>query len=131
MITFQNVSSEKQVKISFFVKKLCSVLKIFKFLYFSPFYDLENLWRHDDTSDRAHFWIYLLNRNSLRHQTWPIEISQTWNFLNSLEDWAKFQVLFNVATCSNYSITNHVKISVFHFFEKVNKGHLKTVTVNY
>ena len=48
MITFQNVSSEKQVKIFFFVEKLRSVLKIFKFLYFSPSYDLENLWRHDE-----------------------------------------------------------------------------------
>ena len=48
MITFQNVSSEKQAKIFFFVEKLRSVLKIFKFLYFSPSYDLENLWRHDE-----------------------------------------------------------------------------------
>ena len=48
MITFQNVSSEKQVKIFFFVEKLCSVLKIFKFLYFSPSHDLENLSRHDE-----------------------------------------------------------------------------------
>ena len=39
---------------------------------------------------------------------------------------AKFQILFNLATCSNYSITNYVKIPVFDFFfEKVNNGHLK------
>ena len=44
---------------------------------------------------------------------------------------AKFQVLFNLATCSNYSITNHVKIPVFHFMEKVNKGQLKMVNVNF
>ena len=51
------------------------------------------------------------------------------NLLNSLE--AKFEVLFNLATCSNYSITNYVEIPVFHFFEKVNKGHLKMVNLNY
>ena len=30
-----------------------------------------------------------------------------------------FQFLFNLATCSNYSITNYVKIPMFHVFEKV------------
>ena len=54
-------------------------------------------------------------------------------FRNPLNNWrtgAKFQVLFNLATCSNYS-TNYVKIPVFDFFEKVNKEHLKMVNVNY
>ena len=32
-----------------------------------------------------------------------------------------FQVLFNGATCSIYSITNDINIPVFHSFEKVNK----------
>ena len=44
---------------------------------------------------------------------------------------SKFQFLFNVATYYNYSITNSVKILLFHFFEKVNKGQLKIVNVNY
>ena len=44
---------------------------------------------------------------------------------------AKFQALFNFATCSNYSITNYVKFPVFHFFERVNKGELKMVNINY
>ena len=35
---------------------------------------------------------------------------------------AKFQVLFLLETCSNYSITNYAKIPLFPFFEKVNKG---------
>ena len=49
------------------------------------------------------------------------------NLLNNLEDWAKFHVLFNLATGSNYSITNDVKIPLFHIFvvEKLNKEHLK------
>ena len=38
---------------------------------------------------------------------------------------AKFQVLFNLETCSSYSVTNYVKIPVCHFLEKVNKGHVK------
>ena len=48
------------------------------------------------------------------------------NLLNNLEDWDKFQVLFNLETCSIYSITNYVTIPGFHiyiyiYFEKVNK----------
>ena len=42
----------------------------------------------------------------------------------------KFHIL-SLAICSNYSVTNYVKIPVFHFFEKVNKGHLKMINVNY
>ena len=41
-----------------------------------------------------------------------------------------FQVLFNLATCSNYSITN-VKIPVLNLVENVNNGQLKMVNVNY
>ena len=41
------------------------------------------------------------------------------------------QDLFNLATCSNYSITNYGKFPVFHFFEGVNKGELKAVNINY
>ena len=44
---------------------------------------------------------------------------------------AKFQVLFNLATGSNYSVTDYVKIPAFNFFEKVNKGQLKMVNANY
>ena len=38
---------------------------------------------------------------------------------------------FHLATCSNYSITSYDQIPVFHYFEKVNKGHLKMVNVKY
>ena len=45
----------------------------------------------------------------------------------------KFQVLFNFATCSNFSIglTIYVQIPVFHFSEKVNLGQLKMVNFHY
>ena len=38
---------------------------------------------------------------------------------------AKFQVLFNLATCSSYLITCYIKTPVFHFYEKMNKRQLK------
>ena len=41
-ITSQNVSSKAQVKPFYFVERLCSVLKIFKFLYFYTSHDLPN-----------------------------------------------------------------------------------------
>ena len=36
----------------------------------------------------------------------------------------------NLATCPSYSISNYVKITVFHFFIKVNKEQLKMLNVN-
>ena len=43
----------------------------------------------------------------------------------------RFQVLFNLATWSNYSITNYFKIPVLHFFENVINQQLKLVNVDY
>ena len=37
----------------------------------------------------------------------------------------KFKVFSNLAICSNYSITSYIKITLFYFFEKKNKGQLK------
>ena len=36
------------------------------------------------------------------------------------------QILFNLAICSSYSRINYVKMPVFQFLEKVNKGQLKS-----
>ena len=86
------------------------------------------------TWDTVHFWIYLLNCNSLTHQTWPID-RYKWGQCISEIFWTiwrtenKFQALFSIATCSNYSITNYVKFTMFHFFERVNKGELKIVNI--
>ena len=44
-----------------------------------------------------------------------------------METGAKFQVPFNLASCSNYSITIYDKIPVFQFFEKVIKARLQMV----
>ena len=80
--------------------------------------------------DRVRFWIYLLNNNSLTHQTSSINRYKQGEYFSGIfctiwRTGAKFQTLFNLATCSNYSITNYVKFSVFHFFERGNKGNLK------
>ena len=82
------------------------------------------------------FWIYLLNHNSLTHQTWPIDRYKEGQYFSEIfwtiwRTGAKFQALFNLAACSNYSVTNYVKFPVFKFFERVNKGELKMVNVSY
>ena len=76
------------------------------------------------------FWQYLLNHNSLSHQTWPIDRYKNRQYFSEIlwAIWntrAKFQALFNVATCSNYAITNYVKFPVFHFFWKGEWGRIK------
>ena len=88
------------------------------------------------TWDRVHFWIYLLNHKSLSHQTWPIDIYKEGQHFSGIFQkirWAraKFQFHFNLVTCTDYSIINYIMILVFHIFEKVNKGDLKMVNVNY
>ena len=73
------------------------------------------------TWDRVHFWIYLLNHNSSNHQTWPID-RFTWRQYFSEIFWiiwntrATFQAISNVATCSNYLITNYAKYPDNFFF---------------
>ena len=63
-----------------------------------------------------------------------IDINKGNDFQESFEQFggrATFQVLFNLAACSNYLITNYIKIPVFDLFEKVNKGQLKRASFNY
>ena len=88
--------------------------------------------------DKVHFWIYLLNHNALNHQTWLIDRCKQKQWYSGIfrtiwRDGADFQVLFNLSTYSNYSITNYAKIPVLHFFffKKVNKWQLKKVNVNF
>ena len=63
-----------------------------------------------------------------------IDVSKSNNsqesFQTFLKPRAEFQVLSNLETCSNCSITNYVKFPVFQFFEKVNKVELKTIKIN-
>ena len=76
-----------------------------------------------------------LNHNSLTHQTWSIDRCKKWQYFPEIfwaiqKTGAKFQALFNLATCYNYSRTDYVKFPVLHFFERVNKGELKMVKIN-
>ena len=58
MITSQNVSSEEQVK------NFC--------IFNHPMiYQICDVMTSISTWDMAHFWICLLNHNSLSQQTWP------------------------------------------------------------
>ena len=80
--------------------------------------------------ETVHFWIYLLDHNSLSHQTSPIDRykQRQWFlriFWTICKIGAKFQVLFNLAAYFNYSITNFAKIPVFRFLKKVNKAPLR------
>ena len=82
--------------------------------------------------DEVHFWIYL-ERQIISHQTWPVDRYKQGQKFSVIfgtiwETGTRFQVLFNLATCPNYSITKYAKIPVFHFFEKVNKTQLKMET---
>ena len=69
------------------------------------------------------------------HQTWSIDRHKQGQYFSEIiwaiqKTGAKFQALFNLATCSNYSRTNCVKFPKLHFFERVNKGELKMVNIN-
>ena len=72
----------------------------------------------------VHFWISLSNYNSLTHQPWSIGWYEQGQYFIQIfstisRTGAKFHAYFNLATCSNYSITSSVKFGVFHFFERV------------
>ena len=95
-----------------------------------------DVMRSISTWDGVYFWIYLLNHDSLTHQTWSIDRYKQRQYFSEifLTIWrigATFQALFNLAICSNYSITNYVKFPEFIFFEKVNKGEVEMVNINY
>ena len=88
------------------------------------------------TQDKVHFWICLLNLNSWSYQTWLVDrYKQGQQF--SVIFWAiwrtgaRFQVLFNLATCPNYSLTKCQDSSASFFFEKVNEEQLKMLYVNH
>ena len=81
---------------------------------------LPNLWRHDEYQYmRQGAFLNISFEPQL--QIWPTDrYKQEQQF--SVIFWtiwrtgAKFQVLFNLATCSSHPIINYVKIPVFHFF---------------
>ena len=130
---------EAQVK-NFFVswKSYVPISRYSSFFIFNHpmIYQICNVMMSISTWDRKHFWIYLLNHNSLTHQTSSIHRCKQGQYFSEIfwmicRTGAKFQIFFNLVTCSSYSVTTYVKFSVFHFFERVNKGELKMVNINY
>ena len=138
-ITSQNVSSEAQIN-NFFIS-LKNYVRFSRYSNFCIFnhlviYEIWDVTMSISTWNRVHFWIYLLNHNSLTHPTWSVDRCKQGqyfceNFWTIWRTGAKFHTFFNLATSSIYSVTNYVKIPVVHFFEKVNKGLLKMINVNY
>ena len=124
---FQNLSSEAQVKNLLVSQKNYVPLPWYSSFYIfnhPMIYQICDVMMSLSTWDRVPFWKYLLNHNSLSHQTWPIDKQMQRQQFSGIfwiiqRTGLKFQVLFNLATCSNYSITNYVKIPEFHFFENV------------
>ena len=79
-------------------------------------YQIYDVMMSVSTWDWVHFWIYLLNHNSLSHQMWPNDRYRliTRNLLNNLEDWGQVPCHFQIS----YSMTNYVKIPAFHFLKR-------------
>ena len=122
-----------------FIANLCSVLKIFKFFLFYNYtmiYQIFDVMISISIWGRLHFWVYCLNYNSLTLQTWSIDRYKQGEYFSEIlwtiwRTGANFQAFFNLATCSNYSVTSYVKFLVFHYFERVNKGESNVVNMNY
>ena len=67
-------------------------------------------------------WIYLLNHNSLYHETWSTYKYKEGKEFSGIfcviwKTGAKFQVLFNLVTSSNYTITSRQNSSVSLFWK--------------
>ena len=76
--------------------------------------------------ETVHFWIYLLKHKSLTHQTLAADRYMQGQQISGIF-WTIWWLGINFrsfSTCSNYSITDYLKIPVFYFFKKV-KGTFK------
>ena len=125
MVTSQNVLFESQVK-NFFVswKRYVPFSRYLSSCIFNHLmiYQICDAMMNISIWDRVHFWIYLLNHNSLTHQTWSLNRYKQGEYFSEFfwtiwRTGAKFQTLFSLAACSNYPITNYVKFPVSHFCE--------------
>ena len=120
----------------FHMRHRCRIFLFHFYFNYYLIYLIYDVMMNISTWNRMHFSTYLLNYNLLSNQTWPTHRYKQDQKLSEIfctiwRTGAKFQVLFNLTTFSDYPITSYVKIPVFHFFEKVNKGQLKMVNVKY
>ena len=138
MITSQKCHLRHKLRIFLFHRKVmfCSGdIQVFLFLTVPWFIKSVTSWLvlvHEAMC----IFEYILNHNSLMHQTCSIDKFKQGQYFSEIfwmiwRTKAKFHVFFNLATCSHYSLTNYVKFYVFHLFERVNKGELKIVKINY
>ena len=130
-ITPQNVPSETLGEEFFcFLEKPCSVREIFKFFVFLTipwFTKSMTIWSVlVECIFECIFWTITHRPN--RQLTDVSKGNILLIFWTIWRTGAKFQALFNLAACSNYSTTNYVKFPVF---QRVNKGELKMVNINY
>ena len=126
IITSQNVSTEAKVKNFFILQK--SYAPFSRYSSFCIFnhpmiFQICDVMMSISTWDTVHFLIYLLNHNSITYQTWSFDRYKQGQYFSKTvwkisRTGAKFQALFNLATCSNYSITNYAKFAVIGFFWK-------------
>ena len=131
--------SEAQVKFFLFHSKFmfCSQdIQVFLFYNYTMIYQIFDVMISISIWGRLHFWVYCLNYNSLTLQTWSIDRYKQGEYFSKIlwtiwRTGANFQAFFNLATCSNYSVTSYVKFLVFHYFERVNKGESNVVNMNY
>ena len=128
-----------RLKFFYFIGKLCYILKIFKFFVFLtiPWFTkyVTSWWMLVDETGCIFEFMFWTKTHKVTKLDQTINTWKGNNFKEPSEQFGrlalfKFQVLFNLATYSNYSLTNYVKIPVFYFFEKVNKGQLKMVNVH-
>ena len=108
-------------------------IQVFVCIFNHPMtYQIYNIMMSISTWDRVHFWEPQL----ISHRTWKIDRYKQRQYFSEII-WAiwragtKLQALFNLATCSNHSITCYVKFLVFHFYERANKGEFKMVNIIY
>ena len=137
-ITSQNVPSEAQIKNFLFRRKnmfRSQDIQVFVFLTIPWFTkSVTSRWVLVHETRCIFEYIFWTTTHEVTKLGQLIDISKD---NNSVISWTikrtetRVQVLFNLATCPNYSITKYFKIPVFHFFEKVNKGQLKMVYVNH
>ena len=105
---------------------------IFRIFNHPMIYQIYDVMMSISTWDRVHFWIYILNQTSLVHQIGQlIDIKNGNNFQESFDQFGGLEL--RSKSFSIYQpapITNYARISVFHFYKKVNTGNGKSAIKN-
>ena len=127
MTTSQNVPSKAQVNIFLSYKKFMyrpRDIEVFIFLPI-PWFTQSVISCWDLGHKTGSIFKYLLNYNSVIHQTWSVDRYRLGQYFSEIfwmmwRTKGKIQTLFNLAICLKYSGTNYAKLPGFDFFERVN-----------